>query len=460
MENFDNKALHQSARELTDSLLSKGKPVTNIEIYEAMESQYKLVEKSPVRGTDPVNNKDDRTYNLRQKYKPYVSIAIRWIKKEIILRGFNELDVIEERKDPDDSRRRVYRYLKPGFSILETKPSPSADHLSRHINLFLSNIAKKIKTPDIDYDSKPVKPISIRDIKEHFKCHEETLKQICQAEIDSNLCNTLNYLAYLNKNGSPDNLKEAIAIIDELTDHLDSEINPLLHADMLAVLTLYTGLDNNRIDKLSEISLRLYKDNFDNLSCDDLYCLSLLYLRLCHKSYKQLDRMLLLSDEILGIITKHKKLILKTKENIDAFFELGSYLVSALFIAKSYDKVMEIGSFFNDLAKEISDYQPIELAHIYLNMCNIYAWHDRKYLEAEKYAWLGLEIYKDYPQPQNKDEINTLYDLYILLADMYEMTIGASLMSADTYTRYTPTITTELRQKASEIESQHPEINF
>lgn len=460
MENFDNKALHQSARELTDSLLSKGKPVTNIEIYEAMESQYKLVEKSPVRGTDPVNNKDDRTYNLRQKYKPYVSIAIRWIKKEIILRGFNELDVIEERKDPDDSRRRVYRYLKPGFSIFETKPSPSADHLSRHINLFLSNIAKKIKTPDIDYDSKPVKPISIRDIKEHFKCHEETLKQICQAEIDSNLCNTLNYLAYLNKNGSPDNLKEAIAIIDELTDHLDSEINPLLHADMLAVLTLYTGLDNNRIDKLSEISLRLYKDNFDNLSCDDLYCLSLLYLRLCHKSYKQLDRMLLLSDEILGIITKHKKLILKTKENIDAFFELGSYLVSALFIAKSYDKVMEIGFFFNDLAKEISDYQPIELAHIYLNMCNIYAWHDRKYLEAEKYAWLGLEIYKDYPQPQNKDEINTLYDLYILLADMYEMTIGASLMSADTYTRYTPAITTELRQKASEIESQHPEINF
>lgn len=460
MENFDNKALHQSARELTDSLLSKGKPVTNIQIYEAMESRYKLVEKSPVRGTDPVNNKDDRTYNLRQKYKPYVSIAIRWIKKEIILRGFNELDVIEERKDPDDSRRRVYRYLKPGFSIFETKPSPSADHLSRHINLFLSNIAKKIKTPDIDYDSKPVKPISIRDIKEHFKCHEETLKQICQAEIDSNLCNTLNYLAYLNKNGSPDNLKEAIAIIDELTDHLDSEINPLLHADMLAVLTLYTGLDNNRIDKLSEISLRLYKDNFDNLSCDDLYCLSLLYLRLCHKSYKQLDRMLLISDEILGIITKHKKLILKTKENIDAFFELGSYLVSALFIAKSYDKVMEIGFFFNDLAKEISDYQPIELAHIYLNMCNIYAWHDRKYLEAEKYAWLGLEIYKDYPQPQNKDEINTLYDLYILLADMYEMTIGASLMSADTYTRYTPAITTELRQKASEIESQHPEINF
>ena len=81
MENFDNKALHQSARELTDSLLSKGKPVTNIQIYEAMESRYKLVEKSPVRGTDPVNNKDDRTYNLRQKYKPYVSIAIRWIKK-------------------------------------------------------------------------------------------------------------------------------------------------------------------------------------------------------------------------------------------------------------------------------------------------------------------------------------------------------------------------------------------
>lgn len=460
MENFDNKALHQSARKLTDSLLSKGKPVTNIQIYEAMESRYKLVEKSPVRGTDPVNNKDDRTYNLRQKYKPYVSIAIRWIKKEIILRGFNELDVIEERKDPDDSRRRVYRYLKPGFSIFETKPSPSADHLSRHINLFLSNIAKKIKTPDIDYDSKPVKPISIRDIKEHFKCHEETLKQICQAEIDSNLCNTLNYLAYLNKNGSPDNLKEAIAIIDELTDHLDSEINPLLHADMLAVLTLYTGLDNNRIDKLSEISLRLYKDNFDNLSCDDLYCLSLLYLRLCHKSYKQLDRMLLLSDEILGIITKHKKLILKTKENIDAFFELGSYLVSALFIAKSYDKVMEIGFFFNDLAKEISDYQPIELAHIYLNMCNIYAWHDRKYLEAEKYAWLGLEIYKDYPQPQNKDEINTLYDLYILLADMYEMTIGAAVVSADSYTRYTPAIIKELRQKASEIESQHPEINF
>lgn len=460
MENFDNKALHQSARELTASLLSKGKPVTNIEIYEAMESQYKLVEKSPVRGTDPVNNKDDRTYNLRQKYKPYVSIAIRWIKKEIILRGFNELDVIEERKDPDDSRRRVYRYLKPGFSIFETKPSPSADHLSRHINLFLSNIAKKIKTPDIDYDCKPVKPISIRDIKEHFKRHEETLKQICQAEINSTLHNTFNYLVYLNKNETPDNLEEAIIIIDELTEQLDSVKNPLYQANILALLALYSGLDNKRIDKLSEISLRLYKDNFDNLSCDDLYCLSLLYLRLCHKSYKQLERILLLSDKILGIITKHKKLILKTKENIDAYFELGSYLVSALFIAKSYDKVMEIGSFFNDLAKETSDYRPIKLAHIYLDMCDIYAWHDRKYLEAEKYAWLGLEIYRDYPNPENKDEINTLYDLYILLADMYEMTIGAAVVSADSYTRYTPAIIKELRQKASEIESQHPEINF
>lgn len=460
MENFDNKALHQSARELTDSLLSKGKPVTNIQIYEAMESRYKLVEKSPVRGTDPVNNKDDRTYNLRQKYKPYVSIAIRWIKKEIILRGFNELDIIEERKDPDDSRRRVYRYLKPGFSIFETKPSPSADHTSRHINLFLSNIAKKIKTPDIDYDSKPVKPISIRDIKEHFKRHEETLKQICQAEIDSNLYNTFNYLIYLNRNDSPDNLNEAIVIIDELTEYIDSVSNPLFQANHLALLTLYSCLDNNRIDKLSEMSLQLYKDNFDNLSCDDLYCLSLLYLRLYYKSYKQLPRILLLSDELLEIITKHKKIILKTKDNIDAYFELGSYLVSALFIAKSYDKVMEIGFFFNDLAKETSDYRPIKLAHIYLDMCDIYAWHDRKYLEAEKYAWLGLEIYRDYPNPENKDEINTLYDLYILLADMYEMTIGASLMSADTYTRYTPAITTELRQKAAEIESQHPEINF
>lgn len=460
MENFDNKALRQSARELTDSLLSKGKPVTNIEIYEAMESQYKLVEKSPVKGTDPVNNKDDRTYNLRQKYKPYVSIAIRWIKKEIILRGFNELDVIEERKDPDDSRRRVYRYLKPGFSIFETKPSPSADHISRHINLFLSNIAKKIKTPDIDYDSKPVRPASIRDIKEHFKRHEETLKQICQAEIDSNLYNTFNYLIYLNRNDSPDNLNEAIVIIDELTEYIDSVSNPLFQANHLALLTLYSCLDNNRIDKLSETSLQLYKDNFDNLSCDDLYCLSLLYLRLYYKSYKQLPRILLLSDELLEIITKHKKIILKTKDNIDAYFELGSYLVSALFIAKSYDKVMEIGFFFNDLAKETSDYRPIKLAHIYLDMCDIYAWHDRKYLEAEKYAWLGLEIYRDYPNPENKDEINTLYDLYILLADMYEMTIGASLMSADTYTRYTPAITTELRQKAAEIESQHPEINF
>ena len=38
--------------------------------------------------------------------------------------------------------------------------------------------------------------------------------------------------------------------------------------------------------------------------------------------------------------------------------------------------------FFNDLAKETSDYRPIKLAHIYLDMCDIYAWHDRKYLEA------------------------------------------------------------------------------
>lgn len=460
MENFDNKALHQSARELTDSLLSKGKPVTNIQIYEAMESRYKLVEKSPVRGTDPVNNKDDRTYNLRQKYKPYVSIAIRWIKKEIILRGFNELDVIEERKDPDDSRRRVYRYLKPGFSIFKAEPLPAADTLSQRIDLFLSNIAKKIKLSDPDYENKPVRPASIRDIKEHFKCHEESLKLICQAEINSTLHNTFNYLVYLNKNETPDNLEEAIIIIDELTEQLDSVKNPLYQANILALLALYSGLDNKRIDKLSEISLRLYKDNFDNLSCDDLYCLSLLYLRLCHKSYKQLERILLLSDEILGIITKHKKLILKTKENIDAYFELGSYLVSALFIAKSYDKVMEIGFFFNDLAKETSDYRPIKLAHIYLDMCDIYAWHDREYLEAEKYAWLGLEIYRDYPNPENKDDINTLYDLYILLADMYEMTIGAAVVSADSYTRYTPIIIKELRQKASDIESQHPEINF
>ena len=460
MENIDNKALHQSARELTDSLLSKGKPVTNIQIYEAMESRYKLVEKSPVRGTDPVNNKDDRTYNLRQKYKPYVSIAIRWIKKEIILRGFNELDVIEERKDPDDSRRRVYRYLKPGFSIFKSEPSPSADHLSRHINLFLSNITKKIKTPDIDYDNKPVKPASIRDIKEHFKRHEEALKQICQAEIDSNLYNTLNYLIYLNRNDTPDNLNEAIAIIDELTEYIDSVSNPLFQANLLALLTLYSGLDDKRIDKLSKVSLQLYKDNFDNLSCDDLYCLSLLYLRLCYKFHKHLDRILVLADEILGIITKHKKLILKTKDNIDVYFELGSYLVSALFVAKSYDKILEIGFFFNNLAKEIHGYRPIELAHIYLDMCDIYAWHDRKYLEAEKYAWLGLEIYEAYPQPDSKNETTTLYDLYILLADMYEMTIGAAVVSADSYARYTPAIIKELRQKAAEIESQHPEINF
>lgn len=460
MENLDNKALHKSARELTDSLLSSGKPVTNVQIYEAMESRYKLVENSPLRGTDPVNNREDLIYNLRQKYKPYVSIAIRWIKKEIILRGFNELDVIEERKDPDDSRRRVYRYLKPGFSIFDSEPSPSADHLSRHINLFLSNIAKKIKIPDINYDNKPVRPSSIRDIKDHFKRHEEVLKQLCQAEIDSNLHNTINYLAYLNVNDSPDNFNEAIAIIDELTEHLDSEINPLLHADLLAVLSLYTGLDNNRIDKLSEMSLQLYKDNSDNLSCEDLYCLSLLYSRLCYKSYKQLGQILVLADEVLEIITKHKKLILKSKYNIYAYFELGSYLVSALFIAKSYDKVMKIGLFFNDLAKEVSDYNPIGLAHIYLDMCHIYAWHDRKYLEAEIYAWLGIEIYKDYPQPKNKDEINTLYDLYTLLADMYEMTVGASLMSADTYTRYTPAIIAELRQKAAELESRHPEITF
>lgn len=460
MENFDNKALHQSARELTDSLLSKGKPVTNIQIYEAMESRYKLVEKSPVRGTDPVNNKDDRTYNLRQKYKPYVSIAIRWIKKEIILRGFNELDVIEERKDPDDSRRRVYRYLKPGFSIFKAEPLPAADTLSQRIDLFLSNIAKKIKLSDPDYENKPVRPASIRDIKEHFKCHEESLKLICQAQIYSNFYDKLNYLDYLSENDTPDNLKEANAIIDEVVEFIDKDADPLFQANVLALLTLYSGLDNKKIDALSAKSLRIFKNNFDNLSCEDLYCLSELYLSLTLKSHKKLRRVLVLADEVLDIINTQKKLILQSKNTINAYFELGSYLVSALFIAKSYDKVMEIGSFFNDLAKETSDYRPIKLAHIYLDMCDIYAWHDHKYLEAEKYAWLGLEIYRDYPNPENKDEINTLYDLYILLADMYDMTIGAAVVSADSYTRYTPAIIKELRQKASEIESQHPEINF
>jgi len=126
---------------LLDSLLAQGRPLTQNDIFRALQEEFRLIAPSRLAGADD----SGRLLMLRETYQPTLRKDLTIFKKALKDNNLSHM-LIENSGAEDkcvgtgkDQRTRSYRYAEPGFSMLPLLTNEMSDS---EYNLLLKTLDK------------------------------------------------------------------------------------------------------------------------------------------------------------------------------------------------------------------------------------------------------------------------------------------------------------------------------
>lgn len=413
------KEQFELSKQIIDRALSKGEYISNLQMYEILESHFNLLNESGPVCSD-IQKKLQRQYDLNTYYKTIVSESLRWIKREIISQGNDINDILEQKKF---GRRWEYKYKNSGYSIFynNKKDSPF-----RNIDFALSSFKTRIEKGEYKHKERTID--SILKISESFQKRIDKLEKLKIDFIWSLFTNKLGDVSDV----SDINLK---ILLDEALVVFNSNSSVEYYISILSIVMLCPSYSiRERIkygeefiinkDKLDFINLSYFDEQDIKLMISVVYnLLSILY---GSKSYKRYDVALQYAYKGIELISTWENF--QNDEEISHLYSyLNGTLSRLLFLSKEYDIVISHGEKFIAFLTEYNIDERIIKSEVLKKLSVSYTFgvgENKKDLhKAEKYILNAIEILglQDETCEEDMIEINELLsDYYEHLSDIYE----------------------------------------
>ena len=429
MTNLKKKEQFELSKQIIDRALSKGEYISNLQMYEILETHFNLLNESGSCCSD-IQKKLQRQYDLNTCYKAIVSESLRWIKREIINQGNDINDILEQKKL---GRRWEYKYKNPGYSIFynNKKDSPF-----RNIDFALSSFKTRIEKGEYKYKHKDRAIDSILTISESFQKRIDKLEKLKIDFIWELFTTELEDVSDV----SDINLK---ILLDEALIVFNNSRSVECYISILSIVMLCPSYSiRERIKYGKEFIIKKDKLDFINLSYFDeqdfklmigvVY--NLLPILYGTKSYKRYDIALQYAYKGIELISTWENF--QNDEEISHLYSyLNGTLSRLLFLSKEHDVVISHGEKFIDFLEEYNIDEKIIKSEILKKLSVSYTFgvgNNKKDLhKAEKYILNAIEILKLQDETYEEDmiEINKLLsDYYEHLSDIYEYSSMISIL--------------------------------
>lgn len=246
MDKKTKKERIEKAKKLIDSTLSMGKMLSNIELYEILESEFHILGFGASNSDASCLNASElsvRNYRLSLEYSPILKEIIRWIKQQIVNQGKQLSEYFESEVYPQDKRRSIYRYKKKGYTVygneISAKLFSKMDAVIRAMedNETWSKHYSSNKTDSEKITVSISHPTSLACIDHSIQERIDKMLRLKEQQLHNVFLENLNYFIYCLNEGLDDDIFHS-----ELKTHLDESRKMFDKNDLFSMLVLYLAV--------------------------------------------------------------------------------------------------------------------------------------------------------------------------------------------------------------------------